>query len=1252
MIKSIPAGKEFSFSYDLKIIELNKNNNKGELWLHSAEVRETKGSFYLTAQTAFAVGTGLQESGISLAALRPDGGWHALGKTEVFISPGETAQNVVLVETPKKNPGNGPPVQFTLSKVQTSAFSKNNSGELVEQRASIGSTTDEKFKAPAIIKIKMDDVVDLEKLPAGKEPYVATYDEAAKVWVKIPIQSTDYEANSVSVEAFHFSTWGAGLGDSLPQNGTGAFLFDQPYTSLFTGAARYSIPIWTPAGRAGLTPNISLSYSSATVDGVLGDVQAPWVGTGWNIDDIEIVRKITTDSNGYGYQNKFELTLNGTLYELIRDERIAKRYYVKQDGFLFIERHNHAFGNDEGVENTSGEWWEVVTTDGTRYRLGWNTDSEQLALMFGYACTEGGDSCITPNGAYASLGYAGIAEDLVVRRWRGDKITDTHGNYITYKYEEFQPDENSQTPAFDQESYLQSIAYTGYEDPAAQNPSLAPGYEIRFVSADRAPIGDIPALFNIWDIRDSRLLDEIQIHCTDCGLGENQPVRTYDLDYGLELAPNDNGSLVLEKVSVTGGGYEEQGIDIPETRMASIQFNYSNLPNRAVSGSLKPFNYPRLISIDNGYGATLAYTYETDGRGTDSWYNYRVKKAEVNSGIGTAYVNSYAYADPVYTGQGSNETLGALVGYTTTTDITVDFINANASIVDIKHTFGTEDLDIGREYTTEWISGTTTLQKTRNVYVTDNSKAPSENWNFRYLLQTENYIKSGSSLSLTSKTIFRRDPQTGNLTRQEDYLGPNLYRITHNEYYANPDPDIYILDRLSRHQITDSSNQVLGETWYSYDGAINTPPAKGDLTFVQSRTGYGSETVDQAIDYDIYGNKIASRVFTAYGTAGGANGGSDQQTSITFDETLHTYPIQATNALGQSSSSDYLFSLGLPYRATDPNEWATTTTYDGLGRVLSVKAPGLGQPGVWYTYPAPEGNGTISAPYAIEMQILDVPASAYRSVWGIYDGLGRTLQTQVHDADSGQLLIVDTSFNPQGSNFRQSTAHFANGMGGAYIQPNWESLDFSEYLYDPLGRGTQVTAPGDLISTTSYDGLTITTTDPNGTIGNQTTDGLGRLVKVEEFNGTTPFATSRYEYDIFDRLVRFIDAKSNETTIAYDWLGRKIGMDDADMGAWSYIYDAVGNLARQTDARGQDLTFQYDDLNRLIEKRDADLDLTLATYGYGEQPGAIGMRTSMSDASGNTSWSYSNYARTLTETRTISGITHSCTTRTDWLGRV
>ena len=240
---------------------------------------------------------------------------------------------------------------------------------------------------------------------------------------KVPIAATDYAANSLTVETTHFSTWGAGLGTSMPQNGAGALLFDKPYTSLFTGAAQYSVPVWTPAGRAGMSPSVSLSYSSGTMNGVLGDVQAPWVGEGWNIDDTEIVRKIKTDNNGYGYENSFALTLNGTMYDLVRDEFNPKRYYVTQNAFLYIELHNYALGNAQGATNATGEWWEVVTADGTRYRLGWNTDSEQLALMYGYSCTTGGTNCIAPGGAYASSGYAGKATNLVARRWRVDRAS-------------------------------------------------------------------------------------------------------------------------------------------------------------------------------------------------------------------------------------------------------------------------------------------------------------------------------------------------------------------------------------------------------------------------------------------------------------------------------------------------------------------------------------------------------------------------------------------------------------------------------------------------------------------------------------------------------------------------------------------------------------------------------------------------------------------------------------------------------------
>src|SRR5690606_9126127 len=41
----------------------------------------------------------------------------------------------------------------------------------------------------------------------------------------------------------------------------------------------------------------------------------------------------------------------------------------------------------------------------------------------------------------------------------------------------------------------------------------------------------------------------------------------------------------------------------------------------------------------------------------------------------------------------------------------------------------------------------------------------------------------------------------------------------------------------------------------------------------------------------------------------------------------------------------------------------------------------------------------------------------------------------------------------------------------------------------------------------------------------------------------------------------------------------------------------------------------------------------------------------MIDASGSTTWAYNNYRRSVTESKTIGGVTNSMTTHTDWLGR-
>jgi len=75
-----------------------------------------------------------------------------------------------------------------------------------------------------------------------------------------------------------------------------------------------------------------------------------------------------------------------------------------------------------------------------------------------------------------------------------------------------------------------------------------------------------------------------------------------------------------------------------------------------------------------------------------------------------------------------------------------------------------------------------------------------------------------------------------------------------------------------------------------------------------------------------------------------------------------------------------------------------------------------------------------------------------------------------------------------------------------------------------------------------------------------------------------------YDVAMFDFLIKVIDNQSNETDIVYDSLGRKIQMNDPDMGIWTYEYDLAGNLLKQTDAKGQAIDFVYDKINRVQTK--------------------------------------------------------------------
>ena len=118
------------------------------------------------------------------------------------------------------------------------------------------------------------------------------------------------------------------------------------------------------------------------------------------------------------------------------------------------------------------------------------------------------------------------------------------------------------------------------------------------------------------------------------------------------------------------------------------------------------------------------------------------------------------------------------------------------------------------------------------------------------------------------------------------------------------------------------------------------------------------------------------------------------------------------------------------------------------------------------------------------------------------------------------------------------------------------------------------------------------------------------------------------------------------SSIAYDFLGRKTGMSDADLSNWSYAYNALGQLTRQTDARAKTSCLYYDDLGRMrgrVQRTDVNCATTVAdadldsSYVYDAQ----GRVQSESNDNVSRSFIYDSYSRLRSETVTIDSLTRT-----------
>ncbi|MGH6638684.1 MAG: Ig-like domain repeat protein [Polaromonas sp.] len=179
-----------------------------------------------------------------------------------------------------------------------------------------------------------------------------------------------------------------------------------------------------------------------------------------------------------------------------------------------------------------------------------------------------------------------------------------------------------------------------------------------------------------------------------------------------------------------------------------------------------------------------------------------------------------------------------------------------------------------------------------------------------------------------------------------------------------------------------------------------------------------------------------------------------------------------------------------------------------------------------------------------------------------------------------------------------------------------------QYGYDAMGRPTIVLDPNGLSTYTYYDSL-------------------GRPIQTQQPANTgsaSPTITS-FAYNAADSLTQVTDPRSLATTYTPNGLRQVTAQSSPDSGASQYSYDANGNLLTRADARGKLTQFTYDNLDRLTRVHYPTGADTVLEYDGGTTPtpAATGELTKITDASGQTSYTFDALGRKTSKTQTTNG---------------
>lgn len=420
------------------------------------------------------------------------------------------------------------------------------------------------------------------------------------------------------------------------------------------GGFSWNYPIAVPPAPGDLAPEVSLGYSSASVDGQTAgkNTQPSWIGEGWDYNPGFIERVYRpcnqdtdnsphwTAANNLGDQcwrlPNAKIVWNGKSTELIPEDASAAPntavpavWRMADDDGTKVE-----YLADSGTATTlnwHNERWRITTKDGTQYYFGMSlvpgtTIRTNSVLGEPIVSNHSGEPCFSSTALSSSW-------CVMAYRWNLDYVVDPQGNSMVYYYtKEF----NKTSPAgatavgYDRSSYLTRIDYgmrAGTEGFAA-----APA-RILFTTGDRCFTTscathdgtnwpDTP-----WDLNctgtscppasfwSTKRLSKIDAQVWTGSGTTYRNVDSYDLpmDFPDPNDPDNTQTPVLWLARITRTASDSgTGVSGGAVTMPSVVFYGTSMQNRALfsptSGAPESWKY-RITTIDTESGEEIKPTY-------------------------------------------------------------------------------------------------------------------------------------------------------------------------------------------------------------------------------------------------------------------------------------------------------------------------------------------------------------------------------------------------------------------------------------------------------------------------------------------------------------------------------------------------------------------------------------------------------------------------------------------------------------------